>query len=165
MVPIDISTLLAIARELSSASNKLLIVVGPPASGNSWLLRRVSSEFGWPVVNVGKEISQRLLSLTKRQMRIKAAEVIGDALDAGSHQGLCLDRTEVIFDPGLALSPVNLLLNLSRNRTLVVAWNGHFENGSLVYAYPEHPEYYKRPANGFPVVTVSDATIIFFLQP
>jgi len=29
---------------------------------------------------------------------------------------------------------------ISRNRTLVAAWNGSFENNYLIYAEPDHPE-------------------------
>ena len=97
---------------------------------------KLSTELKWPVVNLGAEVSERLLSLTIRQRRLKAEEIVANAVDATGHRELCLDNTEVLFDPTLMLNPVNLLLNLSRNRTLVVAWNGHFVDGSLVYAYP-----------------------------
>jgi len=165
MVPIDSTQLLQTARELKLASNKLLVIAGTTGSGKTDAVRKVSAQLGWPVINVGKDVSERLLSLTVRQRRLKAEEVVADALDASGRRELCLDNTEVLFDSALALNPVNLLLNLSRNRVLVVAWNGRLENGSLVYAYPEHPEHFIGPANGFPVVTVDDEKLHLFLQP
>jgi len=162
---IDLPQLIQIARELSFASNKLLLVVGPKGTGKTDIVQKVSAELKWPVVNVGKDVSGRLLSLTVRQRRLKAEEVVADAVDATGRRELCLDNTEVLFDPSLALNPVNLLLNLSRNRVLVTAWNGRLENGFLVYAYPEHPEHFRGPANGFPVVTVTDEKLNLFLQP
>lgn len=165
MAQTEFIQLLQTARELNFASNKLLVIVGTKGSGKTDLVRKVSAQLGWPVVNAGKEVSERLLSLTVRQRRLKAEEVVAGALDATSQRELCLDNTEVLFDPALAVDPVNLLLNLSRNRVLIMAWNGHLENGSLVYAYPEHPEYFKGPAHGFPVVTVADEKLDLFLQP
>lgn len=165
MAQTDFIQLLQTARELNFASNKLLVIVGTKGSGKTDLVQKVSAQLSWPVVNVGKEVSEKLLNLTVRQRRLKAEEVVADTLDATSHRALCLDNTEVLFDPALKLNPVNLLLNLSRNRVLVVAWNGHLESGSLVYAYPEHPEHFKASANGFPVVSVSDDKLHLFLQP
>ena len=153
------------ARELNSAASKLLVIAGAHGSGKTDLVHKVAAELGWPLVNVGKKVSERLLSFTIRQRRLKAEEIIADTLDTISQRELCLDNTEVLFDRGLALNPLNLLLNLSRNRVLVAAWNGHLESGSLVYAYPEHPEYVKSPAKGFPVVSVTDDKLHLFLQP
>lgn len=165
MAHIDFNQLVQTARELNLASNKLLVIVGSKASGKTDILQKISTQLNWPTVNVGKEVSERLLHLTLRQRRLKARQVVADALDAMSHRELCLDNTELLFDPSLALNPVNLLQNLSRNRVLVVAWNGHLEAGSLVYAYAEHPEHFSEPAKGFPVVTVADEKLHLFLQP
>jgi hypothetical protein len=165
MAQTEFNQLLQTARDLNFASNKLLVIAGAKGSGKTDLVQKVSAQLSWPLVKVGKEVSERLLNLTVRQRRLKAEEVVADALDATGHRALCLDNTEVLFDTALAINPVNLLLNLSRNRLLVVAWNGHLESGSLVYAYPEHPEHFKGPANGFPVVSVTDEKLHLFLQP
>jgi len=165
MAQTDFIQLLQTARELNFASSKLLVIVGTKGSGKTDLVQKVSAQLSWPVVNVGRELSERLLNLTVRQRRLNAEEVVADALDATNHRSLCLDNTEVLFDPALALNPVHLLLNLSRNRVLIAAWNGHLEFGSLVYAYPEHPEHFRGPANGFPVVSVTDDKLHLFLQP
>jgi hypothetical protein len=163
MAHIDFNRLVQTARELNLASNKLLVIVGSKASGKTDLLQKISAQLNCPTVNVGKEVSERLLSLTVRQRRLKAEEVLAEALDATNHREICLDNIEVLFDPTLKLNPVNLLLNLSRNRVLIAAWNGQLDGGSLVYAYPEHPEHFRGPANGFPVVTVADEKFHLFL--
>ena len=159
----DFIQILQTARELNSAASKLLVISGVHGSGKTNLMQRISAELRWPVVNVGKEVSERLLSSTVRQRRLKVEEIVSDTLDASSQGGLCLDNTEVLFDRGLAVNPLNLLLNLSRNRVLVVTWSGSFESGSLVYAYPDHPEYFKVLAKGFPVVSVTDEKLHLFL--
>ena len=162
MALIDFPQLVDTASGLSSASNKLLLVSGESGSGKSLLLRRIAAELRWPTINVGQTVSKSLLSLTNRQRRLKAEEIVADTLDSPR---LCLDNTEILFDPILALNPASLLLILSRNRVVIATWNGRLENGSLVYAYPEHPEYYKGAASGFPVVTLKDEKMHLFLQP
>jgi len=165
MAQIEFPKILQTARELNLAANKLLVVVGSHGAGKTGLVQKIAKELKWPAVNVGTEVSRRLLSLTVRQRRLKAEEVVSDALDATGRREICLDNIEVLFDPTLKLNPVNLLLHLSRNRVLIAAWKGRLEGGSLVYAYPEHPEHFRGPANGFPVVTVADEKFHLFLQP
>ncbi len=40
---------------------------------------------------------------------------------------------------------VNVNLELSRNQTVVAAWNGTIVDYSLTYAVPDHPEYRRYP--------------------
>ena len=52
-----------------------------------------------------------------------------------------LDNIEILFDAALRQDPLRLLQGVSRNRTIVAAWNGTLENGYLIYAASEHPEH------------------------
>ena len=59
---------------------------------------------------------------------------------------ILLDNIEVIFDVGLKQDPLRLLQGLSRNKTVVAAWNGAIVDDSLTYAVPaRHPEYRRYP--------------------
>ena len=162
MALIDFPQLAETLRGLSFASNRLLVLAGGPGSGKSLVIQRIATELGWPIMNIGKDVSERLLSLTRRQRRLKAEEIIGHLLDTTGHREFCLDNTEILFDPALALNPVNLFLSLSRNRVVIATWNGIFENGSLVYAYHEHPEHFNQPVSGFPVVSLVDDKLHLF---
>ena len=79
MGQIDFVHLLQTAFELKHAANKLLVIVGTKGAGKTKIVRTVSTQMSWPVVNVGKEVSERLLSLTVRQRRLKAEEVISES--------------------------------------------------------------------------------------
>jgi hypothetical protein len=162
MALIDFPQLAETVRGLSFASNRLLVLAGGPGSGKSLVIQRIATELGWPIMNIGKDVSERLLSLTRRQRRLKAEEIIGHLLDTTGHREFCLDNTEILFDPALALNPVNLFLSLSRNRVVIATWNGIFENGSLVYAYSEHPERFNQLVSGFPVVSLMDDKLHLF---
>ena len=54
---------------------------------------------------------------------------------------ILFDNVELLFAPALQLDPLRLLQQTARNRTVVAAWNGRVDDGSLTYAEPSHPEY------------------------
>jgi AAA+ ATPase superfamily predicted ATPase len=132
---------------------KLIIVVGKSGSGKTTLLRRISEELHIPMLNLGLELSRRLLSLTNKQRKLMAAEIIEEILDEQDVPILVIDNTEVIFDPNLKLNPSGLLKNISRNRLLVWSWNGEQDGDQLIYSFVGHPEYHRIPSNEFITIT------------
>ena len=48
---------------------------------------------------------------------------------------ILLDNMEVIFDVGLKQDPLRLLQGLSRNKTVVAAWNGSIVEEQGLYHY------------------------------
>ena len=162
MMQIHSAQLIEMLRAGGFPSNNLLVVVGPAGSGKTHLVQELTATLNWPRVNLGKDASERLLSMTVRQRKLRAEEMIANVLDAAHQQKVCLDNTEILFDTTLALNPVLLLQNFSRNRRGIATWNGAFENGSLVYAYPEHPEYFKQLVSGFPVISLTDDKLHLF---
>ena len=132
---------------------KLIIVVGKSGSGKTTLLRRISEELHFPLINLGLELSRRLLSLTNKQRKLMAAEIIEEILDEQDAPILLIDNTEVVFDPNLKLNPSGLLKNISRNRLLIWSWNGEQDGDQLIYSYAGHPEYHRIPSNEFITIT------------
>ena len=132
---------------------KLIIVVGISGSGKTTLLRRISEELHFPLLNLGLELSRRLLSLTNKQRKLMAAEIIEEILDEQDVPILLIDNTEVVFDPNLKLNPSGLLKNISRNRLLIWSWNGEQDGDQLIYSYAGHPEYHRIPSNEFITIT------------
>jgi len=128
-----------------SSYYKLIVVVGKSGSGKTALLRRISEEFQLPLINLGLELSRRLLSLTIKQRKLKVEEILEERGDLR----LAVDNTEVIFDPDLKLNPLGLLKNISRSRMLVWSWNGELNDDQLIYSYAGHPEYHRIPSNEF----------------
>ena len=66
---------------------------------------------------------------------------------------ILLDNIEILFDVGLKQDPLRLLQGLSRNKTVVAAWNGTIVEDSLTYAAPAHPEYRRYPMRDFLVAS------------
>jgi hypothetical protein len=120
---------------------QLVLVVGPARSGKTSALRVLGERQGWPLVNVNRSLSERLLELTVRQRAQRVARILGEI--AGERMGdvLLLDNTEMLFHPELRQDPLRLLQALARSRTVVATWRGHLEGNVLNYATPEHPEH------------------------
>ena len=64
-----------------------------------------------------------------------------------------LDNIEILFDVHLKQDPLRLLQGLSRNKTVVAAWNGSIVDGHMTYAVPDHPEYRRYPIRDFLVAS------------
>ena len=144
----------SLISKAESSYYKLIVVVGKSGSGKTALLRRISEEFELPLINLGLELSRRLLSLTVKQRKLKAAEIIEEILEERGDLRLAIDNTEVIFDPVLKINPLGLLKNISRNRMLVWTWNGEMDGNHLIYSHVGHPEHHRIPSNEFITTTI-----------
>ena len=120
--------------------HRLLLVVAPSGSGKTGALHDVAEQTGARVINLNLLLCQRLLDLTERQRALQLPQVLLDVVGTDASVVL-LDNIEILFDVSLKQDPLRLLQGLSRNRTVVAAWNGTVDGVHLVYATPEHPEY------------------------
>lgn len=129
--------------------HRLVLIAVPSGSGKTQALRDVAERAHAPLVNVNLELSSSMLELTERQRALQAARILAEIVGETQASLVLLDNTEVLFDPALRQDPIRLLQSLSRNRTIVAAWNGTLEEGQLVYAEPGHPEHVRMPAKDF----------------
>ena len=135
-----------------SLYHRLVLVVGADGSGKTSALRAVAECIDAPLVNVGLELSRRLLDLTEQQRRIRAPELLGRIVTETASDIVLLDNVELLFDVALHQNPLGLLQRLSRRRTVAATWNGSMEDGHIVYAVPGHSEYRRCPVDGILVV-------------
>ena len=126
--------------------NRLVLLVGHSGSGRTALIRELADAEGVPVLNVGLEISQRLLELTERQRVLQLPQLLEEAVEAFPSKLTLLDNTEVLFNTALKQDPLRLLQGLSRDRTIVASWLGEIDGHHLTYAVPEHPEFRQYPS-------------------
>jgi hypothetical protein len=134
--------------------HKLLVLAGKSGTGKTPLLRQISNNQGIPIINLGLTLSRQLLSLTIRQRKLKAADMIEDILGEPDSPRVGVDNTEIIFEPSLKLNALGLLRNISRNRLVIWTWNGEAEGDLLTYGYPGHPEYQRISAREFTVIAL-----------
>jgi len=143
------------ARELY---HRLILMVGPAGSGKTSALQEVSASTSAPLVNVNLELSRRMLDLTERQRALQLPRLLGEIVGEATGELVLLDNIEILFDVHLKQDPLRLLQGLSRNKTVVAAWNGSIVEDHLTYAVPDHPEYRRYPIRDVPVVCPEEAT-------
>ena len=138
--------------------HRLVLLVGPFGSGKTPILRQLARDKGYAYVNVNLTLSQRMLELTRLQRARQVASLVQDLVAAQDSGVILLDNSEMLFDPALQVDPLRLLQSVSRNRTVVVAWNGSYRNETLTYAEPNHPEYREFKDLGAITVLMEPAT-------
>lgn len=131
--------------DIKSLNSKLLLLIGPPGSGKSALLAQFSERRVVPVLNVGRELGQRLLAIPSTHRHIHATDQLKELTDEAARQEvLLLDNIELLFDRTLQLDPLDLLKRQAHVRCVVAVWPGEFQNRRLSYAaigHPEHQDY------------------------
>ena len=134
-------------EQVSGLYHRLVLLVAPAGSGKTAVLRKVHQSLDAPLLNLNLEISRRMLDLTERQRALQVHILLEDILREVDNEVVILDNIEILFEVSLQQDPLRLLQGISRNRTIVAAWNGEIKDKTLTYATPEHPEYRRYPAN------------------
>ena len=120
-------------------------------------LQNVAEHTQIPLINVNLELSRRMLDLTEKQRILKMPRIMEEIVAAPMVDVVLLDNLEILFDVSFKQDPLRLIQRVSRNRSVVAAWNGNIQDKYLTYAVPDHPEYRRYPladARGFLVVEI-----------
>lgn len=133
--------------------HRLVVLVAPAGSGKTAALQDVHERTAAPLVNVNLELSRRMPDLTERQRALQLPRLLAEIVGASAADVVLLDNVEVLFDVSLKQDPLRLLQGLSRNKTVVAAWNGSIVDGHMTYAVPDHPEYRRYPIRDFLVAS------------
>lgn len=144
-------------EEVAEAYHRLVLLVAPIASGKSERLAYLASQQAWPLLNVNQVVAERLLELNAGERAIKCKWVLSDAISGVGADTVVLDNIEMLFEECLRQDPLRLLQSLSRSRTLLVGWPGHFDGRHLTFADPGHRDYRKYDDPEARVVTMQPA--------
>ena len=134
--------------------HRLILIVGPTASGKTAALRQVSDYLGAPLINTGLELSRKLIELTERQRCLRASKILADIISEADNEIVLLDHIEILFDVSLKQDPLRLLKGLSRTNTLIAAWTGETVKDAITYAARPHREYRHYPIRDFRVANL-----------
>ena len=120
--------------------HRLVLLVGETGSGKTKVLREFAEDIGAEVININLLLSAELLGLSEKQRLLHLPEIL-DKIVEKKQAAVVLDNIEILFDQRLKQDPLKLLQLISRNRSVIAAWNGKIEQGRLIYAETGHPEY------------------------
>lgn len=140
----------------SGLYHKLVLLVGQSGSGKTQILREVAEALGIHLININYAISSELLELTTMQRSLRLPGLLSQ-ISENAPTLLVLDNIEILFDKDLKQDPLRLLQGVSRNRTVVAAWNGTFIEGRLQYAAIGHPEYRSYEAVDAQIICIEDS--------
>ena len=141
-------------KQAAELYHRLMLVIAPAGAGKTTALLDIQDRTGASLVNVNLELSRRMLDLTERQRALQLPRLLRDLVSKSEGEKMTLlDNIEILFDVGLKQDPLRLLQELSRNKTVVAAWNGTIVEDSLTYAAPAHPEYRRYPMHDFLVAS------------
>lgn len=136
--------------DVQSLNSKLIVLIGPPRSGKTRLLRDLGKHRRMTVLNVAGSLGRQLLAISSVQRHLQAAAFLCDLAADHSKDGLVLfDNIELLFDQSLRLDPLDLLKRSGRTRRVVAAWPGDLINNRLTYATMGHPERQDYAVDGF----------------
>ena len=134
--------------------HRLVLIVGRSGSGKTSLLQEVSKQTGFRYINLNLELSRALLELTERQRILRLPLLVDEIIGKTGDHVVLIDNLEILFEVSLKQDPLRLLQQISRNQTVVAAWNGTMAGGYLTYAAPNHPEYRRYPAHDLLAVSL-----------
>lgn len=138
-MPPDLAAVTQVVADAAGRYTRLVLLVGPKGSGKTTLLKAYAKATNSLYSPVGALVSERLLATPPRFRDVEADKVLRELCQGPGP--FLLDNLELLFAPELQLDPYRLLVGLARTRTIVAAWPGSFQNGTLTYATSGHREY------------------------
>lgn len=138
-----------LAEDAATLKSKLILAVANIAGGKTEILSRLAESKGLPRINVGIELSRKLLPVPSLQRSSEVMPLLRELMDQnGSEKCAIFDNIEILFEEDLRINPFDVLRKLAHARPLVAAWPGDFRDGRLTYARTGHREHCEVPLDG-----------------
>lgn len=112
---------------LQHLRHQLLLIVGGRSAGKTLCLHEVADRTGAQVVNLGLELSRRLLELTPRERPLRVAQHFRETAlgrSGKTPEPVLLDNIEILFTPKVKQNPLGLLKSLTSDRVVVATSPG-----------------------------------------
>lgn len=143
-------------RRAENARDMLVLVVGSSQPENSKSLQSMARANGLHYLQLGEPLAHRLTDIPARRRPMALEAIVSEMLEASQSSRVCVDHTEILFEPTLHCDPLRLALQLSRSRLVLFALDGIYSDGQFVHGYADHPEYFTADLRGLPVITLTN---------
>ncbi|HMM23128.1 MAG TPA: BREX-3 system P-loop-containing protein BrxF [Selenomonadales bacterium] len=153
-MPLAVQMIVDYVQEVEGAPDRLVLVVGKPGSGKSKMMRELATNRGWRYINCRELVTDELLELVPKARPQEAPQIMGGILTRLQAEVILLDNLQVLFTPMLNLDPLAILKQLGRKHTLIAAWPGAYEDGSLTYLELGQSEPHRYPADEVKVIEI-----------
>ena len=134
----DIERLNEIIDSSKLQRSQLIIICNP---NKEKLIKQNNNKYCIQNVNISLELSKELMVIpnTKRSTRVRRC--LAEILHKFHSDVLWIERIQLLFHPELEFDPIQFFQNVSRNKTIILSWDGEYKNNKLIYAKPGHQEY------------------------
>ena len=108
--------------------------------------KRIESA-GYQKVQINQELSKRLLEQPKEERPKLVEKTLKCMLN--DHVPIYVTNFEMLFDPRYEIDVLKFFCEKARIINVAVKWPGQFNNGKLIYASPEDPDYHEYNCNAY----------------
>ncbi len=140
-------------RHAASGRHRLLLVIGEAGSGKSAFLQSIAAARAMQFLSLGEPLGIRLLETSPRTRPLVIEDTVRQLID-GTRAGVCMDGTDILFNPALRCDPLRLACSISQNTFVAYSLTGRVEGKRFVRGYPDHPEFYSEELPSVPIITL-----------
>ena len=105
------------------------------------LIKQKNNKYSIKKINISLELSKKLKEIPRPKRSIYLHKCLNKILHRFKSDVLWIERIQLLFHPELEFDPIQFFQNASRNKTIILSWDGEYKNNKLIYAKPGHQEY------------------------
>jgi len=134
----DIERLNKIIDAAKLQRSQLIIICSP---NKEKFMKQNNNKYCVRNVNISLELSKELMDIPKTKRSNRVRRCLAEILHKFNSDVLWIERMQLLFHPELEFDPIQFFQNVSRNKTIILSWDGEYKNNKLIYSKPGHQEY------------------------
>jgi len=105
------------------------------------LIKQVNNKYSIKKINISLKLSKKLKEIPRIKRSTRVHKCLTKILHRLNSDVLWIERIQLLFHPELEFNPIHFFQNASRNKTIILSWDGEYKNSKLIYAEPGHQEH------------------------
>lgn len=149
----QVEDLIKVVQEAKTGGN-IVVITGKPGSGKSKVLREAAEREKWVYVDCRELITEKFLSVPAADRGLYAPDMFLEDLKAYNSDVVILDNLQTFFVPVFHINADSLMRKLSKQMTVVTAWPGYIDGGTLCYDKFDGTEAIRISPDGFKIFNI-----------